>query len=42
VMAVFVLAFWGGSRLSERWRRTRLLRQREANLRVVKSVSRAS
>jgi hypothetical protein len=42
VMAVFVLAFWGGSRLSERWTRTRLLRQREANLRVVKSVSRAS
>jgi hypothetical protein len=42
VMAVFVLIFWGGSLLSERWRRTRRLRQREANLRVVKSVSRAS
>ena len=42
LMAVFVLIFWGGSLLSERWRRTRRLRQREANLRVVKSVSRAS
>jgi len=42
VMAVFVLVFWGGSLLSDRWKRTRRLRQREANLRVVKSVSRAS
>src|ERR1700704_5778247 len=42
VMAVFVLIFGGGSLLSERWKRTRLLREREANLRVVKSVSRAS
>jgi hypothetical protein len=42
LMAVFVLIFWGGSLLSERWRRTRRLRQREANLRVVKAVSRAS
>jgi hypothetical protein len=42
VMAVFVLVFWGGSLWSERWKRTRLLRQRDANLRVVKSVSRAS
>jgi hypothetical protein len=42
VMAVFVLVFWGGSLLSERWRRTRRLREREANLRVVKSVTRAS
>jgi hypothetical protein len=41
VMAVFVLVFWGGSLLSERWKRTRRLRQREANLRVVKSVPRA-
>jgi len=41
VMAVFVLFFWGGSLLSARWKRTRRLRQREANLRVVKSVSRA-
>ena len=42
VIAVFVLIFGGGSLLSERWKRTRLLREREANLRVVKSVSRAS
>jgi hypothetical protein len=42
VMAVFVLLFWGGSLASERWRRTRRLRQREANLRVVKSISKAS
>lgn len=41
VMAVFVLLFWGGSLLSARWKRTRRLRQREAHLRVVKSVSRA-
>jgi hypothetical protein len=41
VMAIFVLVFWGGSLLSERLKRTRRLRQREANLRVVKSVSRA-
>jgi hypothetical protein len=40
VMAVFVLVFWGGSLASERWKRTRRLRQREANLRVVKSVAR--
>ncbi len=38
VMAVFVLVFWGGSVASARWQRTRRLRQREANLRVVKSV----
>jgi Na+-transporting NADH:ubiquinone oxidoreductase subunit NqrB len=42
VMALFVLAYWGGSVSLERWRRTRRLRQREANLRVVKPVSRAS
>src|SRR6195256_4495133 len=42
VMAVFVLLFGGGSMLSARWTRTRRLRQREANLRVVKSVPRAS
>jgi hypothetical protein len=43
VMAVFVLVFWGGTLLSARWKRTRRLRQREANLRVVRneSVSRA-
>ena len=42
VMAVFVLLFWGGSLLSARWKRTRRLRQREAHLRVVKSVPKAS
>jgi Na+-transporting NADH:ubiquinone oxidoreductase subunit NqrB len=42
VMAVFVLLFWGGSLLSARWKRTRRLRQREANLRAVKSVPKAS
>ncbi|GAC1472928.1 MAG: hypothetical protein PVS3B2_19440 [Candidatus Dormibacteraceae bacterium] len=42
VMAVFVLLFWGGSLLSTRWKRTRRLRQREAYLRVVKSVPKAS
>jgi len=41
VMAVFVLLFWGGSLASERWKRTRRLRLREAQLRVVKSVSKA-
>jgi len=41
VMALFVVLFWGGSLLSERMKRTRLLRQREANLTVVKTVSRA-
>jgi len=40
-MAVFVLVFWAGSLASERWKRNRRLRQREAHLRVVKSVSRA-
>ena len=42
VMAVFVLLFWGGSMLSARWTRERRLRQREANLQVVKSVPKAS
>jgi hypothetical protein len=41
VMAVFVVVFWAGSLASERWKRNRRLRQREAHLRVVKSVSRA-
>ncbi len=41
VMAVFVLVFWAGSLTSQRWKRNRRLRQREAHLRVVKSVSRA-
>lgn len=42
VMALFAVALWGGSIGAERWRRTRRLREREANLRVVKSVPRAS
>jgi hypothetical protein len=42
VMAVVVLLFWGTSVAMDRWRRTRRLRQREANLRVVKTISRAS
>jgi Na+-transporting NADH:ubiquinone oxidoreductase subunit NqrB len=42
VIAVLVAMLWGGSIGAERWRRNRRLRQREANLRVVKSVSRAS
>jgi hypothetical protein len=42
VMAVLVIVYWGASLMLERWKRTRRLRQREANLRVVKTVSRAS
>jgi Na+-transporting NADH:ubiquinone oxidoreductase subunit NqrB len=42
IIAVLVAMLWGGSIGAERWRRNRRLRQREANLRVVKSVSRAS
>ena len=42
VMAVIVILYWAGSLALERWKRTRRLRQREANLRVVKTVSRAS
>jgi Na+-transporting NADH:ubiquinone oxidoreductase subunit NqrB len=42
VMAMLDAFLWGGSIGAERWRRNRRLRQREANLRVVKSVSRAS
>lgn len=42
VMALVVVAVWSASLTLERWRRTRRLRQREANLRVVKTVSRAS
>ncbi|HKC18881.1 MAG TPA: RnfABCDGE type electron transport complex subunit D [Candidatus Dormibacteraeota bacterium] len=41
VTAVLVLAYWAGSLMLERWKRTRRLRQREANLRVVKTISRA-
>src|SRR5258706_16301778 len=42
VMAVVVIVYWAGSVAMERWKRTRRLRQREANLRVVKTISRAS
>lgn len=42
VMAVLVIVYWAGSLALERWKRTRRLRQREANLRVVKTISRAS
>jgi Na+-transporting NADH:ubiquinone oxidoreductase subunit NqrB len=42
VMAVMVIVYWAGSVAMERWKRTRRLRQREANLRVVKTISRAS
>jgi Na+-transporting NADH:ubiquinone oxidoreductase subunit NqrB len=42
VMAVIVLVYWAASVWMERWKRTRRLKQREANLRVVKSISRAS
>jgi hypothetical protein len=41
VMAFFVLVFWAGTIASGRWKRNRRLREREAHLRVVKSVSRA-
>ena len=36
-MAVAVIAYWAATAAMERWRRTRRLRQREANLRVVKT-----
>lgn len=42
VMAVVVVAYWAASLMLERWKRTRRLRQREANLRAVKTASRAS
>ena len=41
-MAVIVIVYWTASIAMERWKRTRRLRQREANLRVVKPISRAS
>jgi len=41
-MAVLVIVIWAASVLTERWKRTRRLRQRDANLRVVKTISRAS
>jgi hypothetical protein len=42
VMAVIVIGYWAASVGMERWKRTRRLKQREANLRVVKTISRAS
>ena len=42
VMAVIVIAYWAASVGMERWKRTRRLKQREANLRVVKTASRVS
>jgi len=42
VMALVVIAAFSASMWMERYRRTRRLRQREANLRIVKTVSRAS
>ena len=42
VMAIVVVVVWSASLSMENWRRTRRLRQREANLRVVKTISRAS
>jgi Na+-transporting NADH:ubiquinone oxidoreductase subunit NqrB len=42
VMALLVVVLWGASSWMERWKRNRRIAQREANLRVVKSVSRAS
>ncbi len=40
-MAVLVIIIWAASVLTERLKRSRRLRQREANLRVVKTISRA-
>lgn len=40
--AVVAVIMWGGSLVRERRRRTRLLRQRDAQLRVVDSVPKAS
>lgn len=42
VMALVVIVWFASSVMLERWRRTRRLRQREANLRAVKTISRAS
>lgn len=42
VMAVVVVALWAASLGTERLRRTRRLRRRQAQLRVVKNISRAS
>jgi hypothetical protein len=42
VMALLVVAYWGASVATERWKRARRLRRREAQLRVVKPLPRAS
>ena len=42
VMAVIIVIVWSASVAIERWKRTRRLRQREANLRVVNSAPPAS
>lgn len=41
VMALLAVAYWSASAGMERWRRDRRLKQREANLRIVKTSSRA-
>jgi hypothetical protein len=42
VMAIIVVIVWSASTGMERWRRTRRLRQREANLRIVKTPTQVS
>jgi len=42
VMAVIVVVIWSMTVAMERWKRTRRLRQREANLRIVKTITRVS
>jgi hypothetical protein len=42
LIAVSAVINWGGALMRERWRRNRRLRQREAYLRVVNDISRAS
>ncbi len=42
VMALLAVAYWGASVATERWKRTRRLRKREAQLRIVKPLPRAS
>ena len=42
VMALLLFAYWGVSLAMERWQRTRRLRRREAQLRIVKPLPRVS
>ena len=42
VMAVFMVVLWAASFATERWQRNRRLRQRDAQLRVVERIPRAS